>query len=238
MTWAGILGVMQHHLQQHHVVGIVTAAATRTCRPACTPTWENSGRASRTRAKRQHRAARIDAQPAFQPRRQEFQQPPGAGAHIQHTPQRPLAEQPQQGLLPPRPPANPVPAFRPSPRPRGGIFPTPRAPAPPARAPHRAGPPPAAGPPHPPALRMSRASAPASPCASTNQALAPSRVRSSNPLSHSSRKWRDSLGWLWPRMSQKSLTQNAPRAASASTRRRVGSAAAASEVSNRSIGLV
>ncbi len=72
----------------------------------------------------------------------------------------------------------------------------------------------------------SRARAPSSPGGRANQTLAPSRTRSSRPQSHSSFRWRDRRGCDWPRISVNSMTQNAPRAASASRRRRVGSAAA------------
>ena len=58
-----------------------------------------------------------------------------------------------------------------------------------------------------------------------NQALAPSGERVSRPASTKSFKWRESRGWDWPRMATNSVTHQAPRAQSASSRSRVGSAA-------------
>ena len=56
--------------------------------------------------------------------------------------------------------------------------------------------------------------------------------------SPSSRRWRDSRGCDWPRISVNSTTQKAPRAARASRRRRVGSAQARRAVSRVSMGLL
>src|SRR5262249_12240166 len=48
-------------------------------------------------------------------------------------------------------------------------------------------------------------------------------------------RWRDTLGWLWPRIWVSSVTVSSPRAHRTTSLRRVGSATARSAVSNCSI---